>query len=129
MAQLDDVLGRLAAAELPAWLSNFIALTRPATTSAVIAIPAIGSFTVGIVAGFDPARGLDMANASVAFLKGIPDAAYGMITAISLGYAAAKTTEAVKAPPPAAGSPPEQPAQLAPAAPAGRTVPENPPWP
>lgn len=93
--------------DLPPWINNFVALTRPLTTSAIIAIPSIGAFTVGTVAGFNAEAAMNMAEASTAFLKGIPDAAYGMIAALGLGYTAGKTAEAIKAKPPVGSTSPE----------------------
>lgn len=99
--------------ELPGWLNNLVALARPVATTMTVAIAPIGAFSVGTVAYFDPKAADAMASASIKFLGGIPDAAWGAIVAIALGYTAAKTAEVVKAP----------------AAPAGRTPPEGEPAP
>lgn len=92
MTRLEGVL-----ATLPNWLSPIIALTRPAAVTMVVSIPALGGCTVGVVAYFNVAKANAMADVATKFLGGIPDSAYGMIVALGLGYAAAKTTEVVKA--------------------------------
>ena len=89
--------------DVPPWLNNTVALTRPLAATMVVAIPALGAFSVGMVTWFSPEAGAAMALNSTDFLKGIPDAAYGAIVAIALGYTAGKTVEAVKAKPPPAG--------------------------
>ncbi len=91
--------------DLPPWINNLVAVARPAFTAGIVAIPCLGAATVGTVALFFPGAAMDSVKASIAFLQGIPDAAYGMITAIALGFTAAKSYEAVKNPPPPAGSP------------------------
>jgi hypothetical protein len=96
--------------DLPPWITKLVAVTRPLTTSGIIAIPVMGAFTVGTVAGFDFQTGMNMSKASTHFLQGIPDAAYAMIAAVALGYSASKTTEAIKAPRPVGGTSPENPA-------------------
>lgn len=93
--------------DLPPWLNNFVALTRPLGTSAIVAIPSVGAFTVGAVAFVWPVEAMDMVKASTSFLQGIPDAAYAMIATIALGYTAGKTAEAIKAKPPVGGTSPE----------------------
>lgn len=98
--------------DVPPWLNNTVALTRPLAATMVVAIPALGAASVGFVSYFDPASGAAMALNSTDFLKGIPDAAYGAIVAIALGYTAGKTVEAVKAKPPQ-GSPEGGPNQTA----------------
>lgn len=108
----------LADGELPKWLQNAVALTRPLYTSALIAIPSVGALSVGAVGFFSEPRAMAMVHASTAFLVGIPDAAYGLIGAVALGYTASKSVEAVKAPAPVGGKSPEgqQPPATAPAA-------------
>jgi len=93
--------------DLPPWLNQFVAITRPLGTSMLIAIPALGAFTIGVVSGFSERAGAAMAKNAVAFLQGIPDAAYAMITAAALGYTAGKSWEAIKAPAPTGGQDPE----------------------
>lgn len=90
----------LAAGELPGWLNNMVALARPIAVTMTVAIPPIGAFSVGAVAFKWPEAANAMAEASVKFLQGIPDAAYAAITAIALGYTAAKSVEQVKKPAP-----------------------------
>lgn len=83
--------------ELPGWLNNLVALTRPLAMTMTVAIAPMGAFMCGLVAFFSPPRGEAMASASIRFLQGIPDAGYGAIVAIALGYTAVKSAEAVKA--------------------------------
>lgn len=98
----------LAEGQLPPWLDQFVTITRPLATSALIAIPSIGAFTVGLVSFWDAAAGEAAAKNSVAFLAGIPDAAYTLIGAVALGYFGAKTAEVIKKPaPPSGDTPPE----------------------
>lgn len=101
-SSLDIVHG-----DLPPWLNNFVALTRPLTTSMIIAIPSLGAFTVGLVSAWAPETAAAMAENSTAFLKGIPGEAYAMIGTIALGYTVSKTAEAIKAKPPAGATSPE----------------------
>lgn len=89
--------------DVPPWLNNTVALTRPLAATMVVAIPALGAFSVGLITWMDAATGAAMAKNSTDFLQGIPDAAYGAIVAIALGYTAGKTVEAVKAKPPPLG--------------------------
>ena len=100
MTGLSD---RIAGLELPVWLTQLVAVSRPLVVTMTVAIPAIGAASVGLVAMFDAPRALGMAAASTAFLQGVPDSAYGLIAALGLGYFGAKTYETVKAPPPPAG--------------------------
>lgn len=100
--------------DLPPWIVKAVAVTRPLTTSGIIAIPVMGAFSVGLISGLESwfvgaGTGARMAKDSTAFLQGIPDAAYAMIATIALGYSAAKTVEVVKAPKPAGGTSPEAP--------------------
>lgn len=121
----------LAHGDVPPWLNNVVALTRPLTTSGIIAIPVMGGFMVGSVASFNYAAALHMADASTKFLQGIPDAGWGAIAAIALGYTASKGLEAVKAgrpqsPSPEAGpnatAPPPDPEPAPARAPAGTEI-------
>lgn len=89
--------------ELPDWLSNVVALTRPLALTLTVAIPSVGSAMVGTVAVVSYRTAQNMAAVSVQFLQGIPDAAWGAITAIALGYTAAKSAEVIKAAPPPVG--------------------------
>jgi hypothetical protein len=91
--------------ELPGWLNNLVALARPAALTMTTAIPAAGAFTVGLLAFWWPIEADRMAAVSVKFLTGIPDAAWGAITAIALGYTAAKSAEVIRKPAPPAGAP------------------------
>lgn len=94
--------------KLPPWVDNLVTVTRPLAVNALIAIPTLGAMMVGVVAGvFGEDKAMAMANASVAFLQGIPDALYALIGGTFLGYAGAKTTEAIKAPKPVGGTDPE----------------------
>ena len=79
--------------DLPPWVNQAVAIARPATAAMTAAIPAIGAWSVGFVAIFSRSRALAMSEAATAFLQGIPDAAWGAITAITLGYFGAKTLE------------------------------------
>ncbi|MGX7926446.1 hypothetical protein ACWPMX_07720 [Tsuneonella sp. HG094] len=104
----------LSQGDLPPWIVKAVAVTRPLTTSGIIAIPVMGAFSVGLISGFESwfveaGTGARMAKDSTAFLQGIPDAAYAMIATIALGYSASKTAEAIKAPKPAGGASPELP--------------------
>ena len=101
----------LADGELPPWLNQFVSIARPLFTAGIVAIPCVGAFVVGTVAAIHFETAKNMVAASTTFLQGIPDAAYGAIVAVALGYSASKTVEAIKMPPPPAGAPPpEQPA-------------------
>lgn len=91
--------------ELPGWLNNLVALARPVATTMTVAIVPCGAFSVGTVAFFNPKAADAMATVSIKFIGGIPDAAWGAIVAIALGYTAAKTAEVVKAPAQPAGRP------------------------
>lgn len=82
--------------ELPPWINQAVAIARPATAAMTAAIPAAGAFSVGVVAFFSKARALDMATTATLFLKEIPDAGWGAIAAITLGYTAAKTVEVAR---------------------------------
>ena len=93
--------------QLPPWIEQFVKVTRPLGVNMMIAIPALGAFAVGVVSYFDPAAGAAMAKNSTDFLRNIPDAADAAIATVALGYTAAKSTEAIKAPPPAGGTTPE----------------------
>lgn len=113
MSLLDDF--DFSQGDLPPWIVKAVAVTRPLTTSGIIAIPVMGAFSVGLISGLESwfvgaGTGARMAADSTAFLRGIPDAAYAMIGAIALGYTGAKTFEAVKAPKPTGGNSPEAPA-------------------
>jgi hypothetical protein len=88
---------------LPPWVEHAVALTRPFGVAALVLIPTLGAASVGIVASWAPQSAMQMAETSTAFLQGIPDALYGLIGAVALGYSAAKSFEVVKAPPPPAG--------------------------
>lgn len=93
----------LVSGDLPPWLTNFVSIARPLFVAGNVAIPVLGAFTVGLVSFIWPVQALTMVDASTKFLQGIPDAAYGMITALALGYIGAKSWETVKAPPPPKG--------------------------
>lgn len=106
---MANFIDRLSAGEAPTWTLAALALVRPLALTLTVAIPGIGSFSVGLVAAFDRDRGLAMADASVRFLQGIPDGAWQLIAAVALGYFGAKTFEVVKSPaPPAGGNSPEE---------------------
>lgn len=107
----------LSRGELPGWLNNLVALTRPLALTMTVAIPSMGAFSVGIVATLWPKTAMAMVDASTKFLQGIPDAGWGAIVAIALGYTASKTAEVIKAPAPPAGrqSPEGEPTPAAPA--------------
>lgn len=92
----------LSRGELPPWINNLVALARPLAITMTVSIAPVGAFCVGLVAYFDPKAADAMASASIKFLQGIPDAGWGAIVAIALGYTAAKTAEVVKNGPPAA---------------------------
>lgn len=86
----------LSRGELPPWINNLVALARPLAITMTVSIAPVGAFMVGAVAYFDPKAADAMASASIKFLQGIPDAGWGAIVAIALGYTAAKTAEVVK---------------------------------
>lgn len=88
---------------LPEWLSPLVALTRPLAVTMVIAIPAVGSASVGIASIFDARIAEAMARNSIIFIAGIPEAAWWVIASIALGYFGSKSAEVIKAPPPPAG--------------------------
>ena len=110
----------LSGGTLPPWIEQFVKVTRPLAVNMMVAIPALGACAVGVVSYFDPVAGAAMAKNSTDFLKNIPDAAYAAIATVALGYTAAKSTEAIKAPPPAGGTTPEG-EELVDTAPRGRT--------
>lgn len=92
----------LSRGDLPPWINNLVALARPLAITMTVSIAPVGAFMVGAVAYFDPKAADAMASASIKFLQGIPDAGWGAIVAIALGYTAAKTAEVVKNGPPQA---------------------------
>lgn len=95
--------------DLPPWINQAVAVARPLFTASAVAIPSLGMFSVSSVAFFSPLRATAMVKAATDFLGGIPDAGWGAITAIALGYTASKSVEAIKAPKPVGGSSPEVP--------------------
>lgn len=80
----------------PAWISTAARLIRPICVGALMAIPTVGSFSVGLVAAISPERGKAMAEASVMFLRGIPWEIVMLIGALATGYGFAKTIELLK---------------------------------
>lgn len=116
-------------AELPGWINNLVALARPAALTMTVAIPSLGAFTVGTVAFKWPRTAMAMADASTSFLKGIPEAGWGAIVAIALGYTAAKTAEVMKTHAPRSPADPETDFTAAEASPAPEEVPPPPPAP
>ena len=127
--------------ELPGWINNLVALTRPVALTMTVAMPPLGAATVGLVAFKYPQTAMAMARASSTFLQGIPTEGWAAVTAIALGYTASKTAEVIKAkapplgraspegePQPAAPAPAvddvaEEPAPVEPAAPPARPLP------
>lgn len=108
MALLDQI--NFAEGQLPPWLAPAISLTRPlATTLTGMVIP-VGAAACGTAAIFSPDTALHMAEASTAFLKGLPEPLYYLIGGVFGFYSISKTAEAIKAPPPVGGTSPEQPA-------------------
>lgn len=95
MAAIDLVNGKV-----PPWVAPMVAVARPLAATLLIFIPTVGAFTVGTIAAFSFDRAMNMAKAASAFLHGIPDPAYQVIAAVSIGYAGFKTVEAVKGKPP-----------------------------
>lgn len=61
-----------------------------------MAIPTIGTATVGLVAAFSERRAMAMSRASIAFLSGIPDNVILLIGALATGYGLAKSVERIK---------------------------------
>lgn len=100
--------------ELPGWINNLVALTRPVALTMTVSIPAMGAFSVGMVATRWPQTAMNMSNASTSFLQGIPDAGWGAIVAIALGYTASKTAEVIKGRNPGRASPEGEPQPLPP---------------
>lgn len=96
---MSNFVDRLSGQQLTGIAGGLLAFVRPIALTMTIAIPAAGSFSVGLVALFSRTRAMDMADASVRFLQGIPDAAWTMIGAVAIGYFGAKTFEVTKAPP------------------------------
>lgn len=86
----------LSRGDLPPWINQAVAIARPAVAAMTAAIPALGSFTIGIVAFFSEPRAMSMARASTKFLQDIPDAGWAAISAITLGYTVAKTVEVAR---------------------------------
>jgi hypothetical protein len=83
--------------ELPRWLRVFVAVTRPLGVNLIIAIPTVGPFTVAMVAAFDPAIAASMTSVSVEFLRGIPEAAWWTISAITGAFTVSKSAEVMRA--------------------------------
>ncbi len=68
-------------------------LIRPLCVGALMAIPTVGTASVGIVAALSPARAMAMAEASTRFLAGIPGDIVALIGFLAGGYGLAKTIE------------------------------------
>jgi hypothetical protein len=80
----------------PKWLSAAARLIRPLSVGALMAIPTLGTASVGIVAMFDEHRGMAMARASITFLGGLPGEIVILIGALATGYGVARTVEKLK---------------------------------
>lgn len=92
-------------------LHGFAKVSRPLAVTMVVAIPALGAMTVGIVSGFNPSAGAAMAANSTAFLKGIPVEIVALIGTLGTGYIAAKSWETRSPAPPEGQLPPETPVE------------------
>lgn len=79
----------------PTWLATAAKLIRPLCVGALMAIPTIGSATVGAVAFFNPTAAEAMAHASTAFLQGIPGEIVLLIGGLAGGYTLARSVEKV----------------------------------
>lgn len=77
-------------------LTRTAGLIRPFCVGALMAIPTIGTATVGLVALFSEARALAMVRASTAFLAGLPTDVVVLIGTLATGYGLARTVEKVK---------------------------------
>lgn len=97
--------------QLPPWLAPLVSLTRPMATTLTAMIIPVGAASCGVVAAFSRDRALAMAEASGAFMQGVPEPLYYLVGIITTGYFGAKTAEAIKAPRPVGGSSPERPAE------------------
>lgn len=80
----------------PPWLATLARLIRPLSIGALMAIPTVGSATVGVVAMIDPIKSMAMVAASTAFLRGIPIEIIVLIGTLATGYGFAKTIERLK---------------------------------
>lgn len=83
-------------ATAPEWLATLARLIRPLCVGALMAIPTCGAATVGVVAFFSRDRALAMAEASSAFLRGIPIEIVTMIGVLATGYGFARTVEKLR---------------------------------
>lgn len=87
---------RAAGAEASPGLSRVTGLIRPICVGALMAIPTVGTATVGLVAMFSERRAMAMVRASTAFLAGIPSEIVLLIGALATGYGVAKSIERIK---------------------------------
>jgi len=80
----------------PIWVATLARLIRPLCVGALMAIPTMGAASVGLVAFFSRERALAMAEASSAFLRGIPIEIVTMIGVLATGYGFARTLEKLR---------------------------------
>lgn len=77
-------------------LEQLARLIRPICVGALMAIPTLGTASVGVVSAIWPERGRAMAEASVLFLRGMPTDVVLLIGCLATGYGFAKTFETLK---------------------------------
>jgi len=96
----DEFVGALDAIDLgegaPAWLVATARLIRPLSVGALMAIPTVGTATIGAVALFSRERALAMSEASVAFLQGLPTDIILLIGTLATGYGVSRSIEKLK---------------------------------
>lgn len=80
----------------PTWLVAAARLIRPLSVGALMAIPTLGAATIGLVAMFDRTRAMAMADASVAFLAGLPTDIVLLIGTLGTGYGFARSIEKLR---------------------------------
>lgn len=80
----------------PPWLTYALRSIRPVCVGALMAIPTLGSLSVGLVAIVSPSRAMAMVAASTAYLAGIPGEIVILIGTLATGYTVAKTVERIQ---------------------------------
>lgn len=80
-------------------IGSIVRLVRPLAVTMIVAIPAIGAFSVGVVTFFDAATGKAMAVNAGLFFNGIPGELYTLIGVIATGYIGFKSWETKAASP------------------------------
>ncbi|WP_343526959.1 hypothetical protein [Sphingomonas sp.] len=80
----------------PPWMTALARSIRPLCVGALMAIPTLGAFSVGLVAIVSPRAAAAMVAASTAFLAGIPTDIVVLIGTLASGYGLAKSVERLR---------------------------------